>query len=111
MKIAMIGGKTSTIGFKALGVETFDVPKPQDATEVFGGVRPSRYAIIFMTEPVYEVLRSEVEELRDERLPVQWWRRRSAPTYSYGSNFRSRGRDSGTRQGARVCQRNKVRGE
>jgi V/A-type H+/Na+-transporting ATPase subunit F len=70
MKIAMIGGKTSTIGFKALGVETFDVPKPQDATEVFGGVRPSRYAIIFMTEPVYEVLRSEVEELRDERLPV-----------------------------------------
>ncbi len=70
MKVAMIGGKTSTIGFRALGVETFAVHRPEDSLEVWSDIRPAEYAIIFMTEPIYEVLRREVDELREEKLPV-----------------------------------------
>lgn len=70
MKVAMIGGKTSIIGFKALGVETFAVPRPEDSPEVWNEVKQAEYAIIFMTEPIYEVLRLPVDELRGEKLPV-----------------------------------------
>lgn len=70
MKVAMIGGKTSIMGFKALGVETFAVPRLEDSQEVWQDVRPAEYAIIFMTEPIYEVLQQEIDELREKRLPV-----------------------------------------
>lgn len=70
MKIAFVGGKTSAIGFKPLGVETFAVPKPDEAPEVWKHVNPDDYAVIFVTEPVYAVLKEELEDLRLRVTPV-----------------------------------------
>lgn len=70
MKIGMIGGKTSTLGFRALGVETFAVIKPPDAPDVWRTINLRDFGIIFMTEPIYEVLSEEVKALQEQDLPV-----------------------------------------
>jgi vacuolar-type H+-ATPase subunit F/Vma7 len=73
MKIAFVGGKTSSMGFHALGVDTFQVPVPEEAPEVWERVDPDEYTIIFVTEPVYTALSEQIAELREVRegrLPV-----------------------------------------
>lgn len=71
--VAMIGGKTSTIGFRALGVDTYAVTRLDEAERVWAEVQMDRYAVIFITEPVYERLASMIAALREEEkanLPV-----------------------------------------
>ena len=70
MKVGMIGGRTSTLGFGALGVDTFAVPRPEDAPEVWRLVDPSEYAVLFVTEPIYDVLREELEAVSRQPMPV-----------------------------------------
>ena len=70
MRIAMVGEKTSVVGFRPLGIDTFEVPVPDDAPTVWEQLKLDEYAVIFITEPVYEVLRVELESLRLLRLPV-----------------------------------------
>jgi V/A-type H+-transporting ATPase subunit F len=70
MKVAMVGEKTSVVGFRPLGIDTFEVPEPGDAQAVWEQLELDEYAVIFITEPVYEVLRGELESLRLLRLPV-----------------------------------------
>ncbi len=70
MKIAMIGGRTSTVGFKPLGIDTYPVREPERALEVWEGIDLSKYGIIFMTEPIYERLKQKVDEIRSEFLPA-----------------------------------------
>ena len=59
-KVAMIGGRTSTLGFKAVGVETFVAPLPEDGPRIWNQLDLDRYAVIMVTEPVFEVLEREV---------------------------------------------------
>ncbi|MDI6873154.1 MAG: V-type ATP synthase subunit F [Actinomycetota bacterium] len=59
-KVAMIGGRTSTLGFRALGVETFIASLPEDGPHIWGELDLERYAVIMVTEPVFEVLHREV---------------------------------------------------
>ncbi len=68
-KIAMIGGKTSSIGFRTLGVDIFPVPVPEEALEVWQKIPVKDYGVIFMTEPIYEELREQVLEIRGELTP------------------------------------------
>lgn len=70
MKIAMIGGKTSTSGFKALGIETFPVEGISRAREVWRRIDPERYGIIFVTEPLAEILGPEIESMAARKFPV-----------------------------------------
>jgi len=56
----MIGGRTSTLGFKAVGVETYIAPLPEDGPSIWRSMDLSRYAVIMVTEPVFEVLQEEV---------------------------------------------------
>lgn len=70
MKIAMIGGRTSTMGFRALGVETFEVLEPSDAPEHWKAIRLEQYAVVFVTEPVYRSLRDLIEELPEGSMPI-----------------------------------------
>ncbi len=70
MKVGFIGGKTSIIGFKSLGLETFTVPKPEQAPEIWKGIDLDRFALIFVTEPVYEFLAEDIAELGESGLPV-----------------------------------------
>ncbi len=59
-KVAMIGGRTSTLGFRALGVETFVAPLPEDGPRIWQGLDLDRYAVVMVTEPVFEVLEREI---------------------------------------------------
>jgi len=70
MKVGMLGGRTSILGFRALGVDTFTVPRPQDAPGVFSGIDLAGYVVLFVTEPVYEVLKKEPGALEERELPV-----------------------------------------
>jgi V/A-type H+-transporting ATPase subunit F len=70
MKIAMIGGKTSTMGFRALGVDTFEVLKPADAPSSWRQMKLEDYAVVFVTEPVYQVLKQDIEALPLAGLPI-----------------------------------------
>jgi len=70
MKMAMIGGRTSTVGFRALGVDTYTVLKPADAREVWAGMPPEEYAVVFVTEPIYRILKDDIEGAAGQPLPV-----------------------------------------
>ena len=70
MKLAIIGEEASTAGFKALGLETFTVSRPSDAPDAWRRLDPTEFAVIFITEPVYEALEEETETLRGPGLPV-----------------------------------------
>lgn len=70
MKVAFVGDKTATDGFKALGLDVFNVPSPGEAARAWKAVVPGEYAIIFFTEREYRELEHELEPLRRQRLPV-----------------------------------------
>jgi vacuolar-type H+-ATPase subunit F/Vma7 len=65
-RVAMVGGKTSTIGFRALGLDTYTVVRPEEAEDVWKRVDLEKYAVIFVTEPVYERLASTLALLEEE---------------------------------------------
>ncbi len=58
--MAMIGGKTSSMGFKAVGVEPFPASVPEEGPEIWKSLPLERYAVVMITEPVYKVLREKV---------------------------------------------------
>lgn len=58
------------MGFKALGVDTFPVIKPESSLETWKKINLLDYGIIFMTEPIYEVLKEVVDELEKSSIPV-----------------------------------------
>ncbi|WP_287152994.1 V-type ATP synthase subunit F [Candidatus Solincola tengchongensis] len=60
LRMAMIGGRTSTLGFKAVGVETFVAPLPEDGPRIWRELDLRRYAVVMVTEPVFEVLEREI---------------------------------------------------
>ncbi|MDY6796459.1 MAG: V-type ATP synthase subunit F [Actinomycetota bacterium] len=70
--VAMVGGKTSTIGFRALGVDTYTVVHPDNAEEIWEEVPLEKYAVVFITEPIYERVAQRIADFREEgsRLPV-----------------------------------------
>ncbi len=71
LKVAMIGGWSSVVGFKAVGVDTYVTSSPQEGPEVWGALPLERYAVVMITEPVYEVLRELAPDFPPhEGLPV-----------------------------------------
>jgi len=56
LKVAMIGGLTSVIGFKAVGVETYIASVPEEGPGIWEDLPKERYALVMITEPVYRVL-------------------------------------------------------
>ncbi len=72
MKVAMIGGLTSVIGFKAVGVETYIAAVPEEGPAIWESLPLERYALVMITEPVYRVMLEKVPGFPDlgEDLPV-----------------------------------------
>ena len=65
MKVAMIGGLTSVIGFKAVGVETYIAAVPEEGPAIWESLPIERYALVIITEPVYQVLLEKVPGFPD----------------------------------------------
>jgi vacuolar-type H+-ATPase subunit F/Vma7 len=71
LKVAMVGGRTSTIGFKAIGVEPYIAAVPEDGPAVWESLPLEKYALVMITEPVYRFLRERYADFPGhEGLPV-----------------------------------------
>jgi len=71
-KIAVMGGRDTVIGFKALGLDTFPVDSAEEARpilrELSGG--ESEYAIIYLEESLAEFLQTDINRVKDKATPA-----------------------------------------
>lgn len=68
--IAIVGDAVSVAGFRPLGLATFAVDRPEDARGIWPQMASGEYAVVFVTEPVYEVLADLIAETADKPVPA-----------------------------------------
>lgn len=68
--IAFIGDLDSVWAFTAFGVSMFAVTGGEEARAAFADAAGQDYALIFVTEDVYEACEDQITELRDRALPA-----------------------------------------
>ncbi len=68
-KTAVIGDRDSILGFKAIGMDVFDIDgrKPSD---VLSECAANDYAVIFVTEDILHMLNGEMEKYSEASLPA-----------------------------------------
>ena len=71
-KIAVIGGRETVVGFKALGLDVFPVPDAKRAGEVLRSVTnpEAGYAIIYIEENIAQGLGEEIDGFKDSPTPA-----------------------------------------
>jgi V/A-type H+-transporting ATPase subunit F len=69
-KLAIVGGKTSSLGFRAVGLDAYIVPEPEEGPRVWSEIPLQDYGLIFVTEPVYQVLAVEAPDFPPREEPV-----------------------------------------
>ena len=69
-KIGVIGDRESVLGFKAVGLDVFPVDDPDEARKILKRIAKEDFAIIYITEQVYQFMMDEVDEYTDSRLPA-----------------------------------------
>ena len=72
LKIAVIGGRETVMGFTALGLAAFPVASPAEAKKVFRSLtRESEdYAIIYVEENLAEALGAKIDKYKDSPSPA-----------------------------------------
>ena len=71
--IAIVGNKDTILGFKALGMETFNATEPVKAAEILFELKNKgdKYAIIFITEDLSEgISKEQWKKLSGTALPA-----------------------------------------
>lgn len=69
-RIGVIGDRESILGFKAVGLEVFPCDESEEAIKVLHKLAREEYAIIYITEQLYQHMLKEVEKYADLRLPA-----------------------------------------
>lgn len=70
-KIAVLGEKDCIIGFSALGLDIFPVEEADEAQQTLRRLaKNGNYAIIYVTESLYEPLSHEIERYKDSLTPA-----------------------------------------
>lgn len=71
-KIAVIGGRETVMGFKALGLSVFPVESDEEARTVLRRIsRPEEsYAIIYVEENLALTLEADISKLKDNITPA-----------------------------------------
>lgn len=69
-KIGVIGDRESILGFKAVGLDVFPCDEVEEAKKVLHKIAREDYAIVYITEQLYQYMLNEVEEYTDLRLPA-----------------------------------------
>ena len=69
-KNGVIGDRESILGFKAVGLDVFPVDDPDEARKILKRIAKEDFAIIYITEQVYQFMMDEVDEYTDSRLPA-----------------------------------------
>ncbi|MEA4894466.1 MAG: V-type ATP synthase subunit F [Oscillospiraceae bacterium] len=71
-KIAVLGGRETVMGFKALGLDVFPVAGDDDALTVFRKLTKENdnYAIIYVEETYFRGLSAEIDRFKDSPTPA-----------------------------------------
>lgn len=69
-KIGVIGDRESILGFKAVGLDVFPTDDPEEAKKTLKRIAKEDFAIIYITEQLYQYMMEEVDEYTDSRLPA-----------------------------------------
>jgi vacuolar-type H+-ATPase subunit F/Vma7 len=71
LKVGMLGDWSSTMGFKAVGLQIHAASSKDEIVRLWEAMRGESYAIVIMTEPVFEALLEMEEDFPPrEGLPV-----------------------------------------
>lgn len=73
VKIAVMGGRETVMGFKALGLDVFPVYDGDEAKKQLHHLASStepQYAIIYVEENLAEALESEIEKYKEKTTPA-----------------------------------------
>ena len=72
IKIAVIGGRETVMGFKALGLETYPVVDAEEASRVLRTLTHEHddYAIIYIEENIAAELQQEIDKFKDRPTPA-----------------------------------------
>lgn len=69
-KVAFVGDSTSVAGFRPLGFAAFPTGSPAEARELWPRLSSGEFDVVFVTEPVYEVIADLVFETMDRPVPA-----------------------------------------
>ena len=69
-KIAVIGGRDSMLGFRALGLETCIAETGEQAKAAIHRMAKENYAIIYLTEHLAAQIPAEIERRREDLAPA-----------------------------------------
>lgn len=69
-KIALVGDSTSLLGFRPLGIDFYALDNPKEITEKWAEIMAKGYAIIFITEPIYQEALDLVKEVEGLLTPA-----------------------------------------
>ena len=69
-KIGVIGDRESILGFKAVGLDVFPTDDPEEAKKTLKRIAKEDFAIIYITEQIYQYMMDLVDEYVDSRLPA-----------------------------------------
>ena len=69
-KIGVIGDRESVLGFKAVGLDVFPCDEQETAKHILKKIAKEDYAIIYITEQLYQYMTAEIDEYTDSRLPA-----------------------------------------
>ncbi|MFB0919941.1 MAG: V-type ATP synthase subunit F [Oscillospiraceae bacterium] len=72
LKIAVVGGRETVMGFKALGLDVFPVLGNDEALAVFKKLTKENesYAIIYVEETFFKALSAEIDKFKDIPTPA-----------------------------------------
>ena len=68
-KIAIVGDGTSVAGFRPLGFATFPVREPADARDLWRELASGEYAVVLVTEPVWDAISDLAALVVDSAVP------------------------------------------
>ena len=69
-KIAVLGDRDSTLGFKALGLEVCSVSTPEEGREALHRMAKENFAIIYITEQLASQLHTDIARYKDSLTPA-----------------------------------------
>ena len=72
LKIGVIGGRETVMGFKALGLETFPAASAQEAAQILRRVtrESDEYAILYIEETLAAQMSAEIDKFKDSPTPA-----------------------------------------
>lgn len=69
-KVAVIGDRETTLGFKTVGADVFNFEEEKDLHSIFTSINKEDYDLLFVTEKAYLGLEKELKELEEKPVPA-----------------------------------------